>query len=214
MCKRGRDGVECSESLNEPFGRSGRHKAELLLPKSRSHNQARIGTSQRRRWWPFANRRPTARRDGVNIADRQVNPARRRRALRPYLDRLPRRCHNRELWVQAGVVHGNGAASHGPSRAIALQNHRRPRAAGARRWPTTRILARLRQGVVVWNAWRVHNAGRRVDLSRADLRAGVLAEANLPRRTSAGRPRRGEPRRGEPPRGEPPRGEPRVSAWG
>ena len=47
-------------------------------------------------------------------------------------------------------------------------------------------VARLRQGVDAWNAWRAQNRDRRTDLSEADLRGAdligaILSEANLSR---------------------------------
>jgi hypothetical protein len=64
-------------------------------------------------------------------------------------------------------------------------------------------LARLRQGVAVWNDWREQNRKRRVDLSDIDLwrapRSFIQLLTSAKGRFSAG-----------PPRGEPPRGEPRL----
>ena len=40
-------------------------------------------------------------------------------------------------------------------------------------------LAKLREGVSVWNAWRDENEGVQVDLSGADLAEADLAGANL-----------------------------------
>ena len=49
-------------------------------------------------------------------------------------------------------------------------------------------VARIRQGVAVWNAWRSQNQERRVNLSRANLSEANLSEANLTAgRTSARR---------------------------
>ena len=57
-------------------------------------------------------------------------------------------------------------------------------------------VARLKQGVAAWNAWRDENAKLRPDLSNADLKKACLPGANLSRaglshanlrgRTSAG----------------------------
>ena len=90
-------------------------------------------------------------------------------------------------------------------RAIALQ-HRRPQAAGAPRWPTTRISPDYGR------EWPSGMPGGRKTPNAGWTSAGrTSAGRTSARRTSAGRTSgAGEPQRGQPPRGGPQQGEPRA----